>query len=77
MNSVNEAAVTDTMFDFCIAELKHKAEHVYGDVNTPIVVYNADVVKSRAQLGKARTAGGSEGPGRRVRPPEGLASQFE
>lgn len=45
-NSVNEATMTDTMFDFCMAELRHKAEHVYNDIHTPIVVYNGDVVKS-------------------------------
>ena len=38
--------MTDLMFDFCIAELRHKAKDVYNDPNTPIVVYNADVVKS-------------------------------
>lgn len=45
-NTVNEAVMTDSMFDFCIAELKHKAEHVYDDPNTPIVAYNGYVVKS-------------------------------
>lgn len=45
-NAVNKRAMTDAMFDFCIAELKHKAEHVYKDPTTPIIVYNADVVKS-------------------------------
>lgn len=45
-NSVNEAKMTDTMFNFCIAELRHKGGHVYSDAHTPIVVYNGDVVKS-------------------------------
>ncbi|KAF5314643.1 hypothetical protein D9611_007124 [Ephemerocybe angulata] len=34
------------MFEFCIAELRYKAENVYQDPNTPITVYNGDVVKS-------------------------------
>lgn len=45
--------MTDSMFDFCIAELKHKAEHVYNNANTPIVVYNADVVKSDTAVSEA------------------------
>ncbi|KAJ3513542.1 hypothetical protein NMY22_g15007 [Coprinellus aureogranulatus] len=42
----DEVEMTDVMFDFCIAELRHKAQHIYNNMNTPIVVYNGDVVKS-------------------------------
>ncbi|KAJ3524093.1 hypothetical protein NMY22_g11158 [Coprinellus aureogranulatus] len=42
----DEVEMTDVMFDSCIAELRHKAQHIYNNVNTPIVVYNGDVVKS-------------------------------
>ncbi|KAJ3514899.1 hypothetical protein NMY22_g14595 [Coprinellus aureogranulatus] len=45
-NAMDGRAMTDSMFDFCIAELQHKAKNVYSDVNAPIVVYNGNVVKS-------------------------------
>lgn len=38
------------MFNHCIEELQYKAKNIYQDPNTPIAVYNGDVVKSDTAL---------------------------
>ncbi|EAU86432.1 hypothetical protein CC1G_05426 [Coprinopsis cinerea okayama7 len=42
----DESALTETMADFCIAELRHKARSFQNSPNGAIVVYNGNVVKS-------------------------------
>ncbi|KAG2009581.1 hypothetical protein CC2G_012496 [Coprinopsis cinerea AmutBmut pab1-1] len=42
----DESALTDTMADFSIAELRHKARSFQNSPNGAIVVYNGNVVKS-------------------------------